>query len=422
MFGVNRITRRAIKLRGVRSAGKFGGRAFGGMLAGGLTGAPFRAYEASLVERFHQAPWAGGNRVHPLRSGDLAFLDMLRAIGEAKASIAFATYIFNDDSIGRRFVDALADAQARGVEVRVLIDGVGALYSVPPIAWRLRRRSVRAERFLTSILPWRMTYLNLRNHRKILVVDGRIGFLGGMNIKRAHVLAENTSRPTNDMQFRVEGQAVADLMAVFAADWAFTSGETLSGDLWFPALEAAGGTDLRCLASGPDEEVGSLRRTLLGVLTQVRTRLRISTPYFLPDDEITNLLSVAALRGVEVDIVLPEKSNQFYMKWAETATFPRLFAAGCRIWLEAPPFDHMKLAVADDQWPLFGSSNWDARSLRLNFEIDTECIDADLARELDTLITAKIARSRAVTLEDLAARGVARRLRDGIARLFKPFL
>jgi cardiolipin synthase len=179
---------------------------------------------------------------------------------------------------------------------------------------------------------------------------------------------------------------------------------------------------MRSLASGPNEEVGSLRLTLLGALTQVRQRLRIATPYFLPDEEIASLLAVAALRGVEVDIVVPETSNQFFMKWAETATFPRLIAAGCRIWLEAPPFDHAKLALADDQWVLFGSSNWDARSLRLNFELDCECLDAELARELDGLIDAKIARAQPVTLESLRARGFARRLRDGVARLFKPFL
>ena len=191
---------------------------------------------------------------------------------------------------------------------------------------------------------------------------------------------------------------------------------------WFPPLERTDATGLRCLASGPNEEISSLRLTLLGAITQVRTRLRIATPYFLPDEEPTSLLAVAALRGVEVDIVLPERSNQFYMKWAETAAFPRLLASGCRIWLEAPPFDHTKLTLADDQWTLFGSSNWDARSLRLNFELDCECVDPVLARELDKLITAKIARARAVTLEDLNSRGRARRLRDGVARLFKPFL
>ncbi len=234
MFGYNRITRRAIRLRGAQGAGKFSRWIAASTLSSGLAGASFRAYEANLVQRFHQAPWAGGNQVHPLRAGDTAFPDMLLAIGEAKASVALATYIFNDDTVGRRFVDALRDAQARGVQVRVLVDGIGALYSFPPIVWCLRRQGVRTERFLTSLLPWRMTYLNLRNHRKILVVDGRVGFIGGMNIKRAHVLAESTRWPTNDMQFRIEGPAVADLMTVFAADWAFTWGETLSGEPWHP--------------------------------------------------------------------------------------------------------------------------------------------------------------------------------------------
>ena len=160
----------------------------------------------------------------------------------------------------------------------------------------------------------------------------------------------------------------------------------------------------------------------MGALAQVRHSLRIATPYFLPDEEITSLLAVAALRGVAVDIVLPERSNQFYMKWAEAAAFPRLLGAGCRIWLEAPPFDHAKIALADGQWILFGSSNWDARSLRLNFELDCECVDPALAQEIGALVDAKIARARPITLEGLRARGFLRRLRDGVARLLKPFL
>lgn len=163
MFGVNRIARRAIKLRGPRPAIETGAT-LGDAILGGLAGPAFLAYEANLIERFRQAPASSGNLVCPLRAGDVAFPDMLRAIEEAKSSVALATYIFNDDVIGRRFVEALCDAQGRGVQVRVLIDGVGALYSFPPIIWRLRRRGVRTERFLASLLPWRMTYLNLRNH------------------------------------------------------------------------------------------------------------------------------------------------------------------------------------------------------------------------------------------------------------------
>ena len=423
LFGVNRIKRRALKLRGAHPGQDSTEPAAPSHPDGRTADDRFYSNQARLVRRSPQAlDFSAGNAVQLLRSGDVAYPQMLDAIRTAKASVALASYIFNNDTIGRRFAQELGQAAARGVDVRVLIDGIGALYSLPTSIGLLRSQGVRTARFLTSILPWRMPYLNLRNHRKILVVDGTIGFTGGMNIKRGHVLSEQPSLPTLDTQFRIEGPTVSDLMATFADDWSFTTGETLAGSAWFANPASHGSTVMRCIASGPNERVGSLRLTLLGALTQVERSLRIATPYFLPDEEITSLLVIASLRGVAVDIVLPKRSNLFFMKWAETASFRRLIAAGCRVWLEAPPFDHTKVAVADGRWVLLGSSNWDNRSLRLNFELDCEAFDPALAQQIERLINDKIARSEPVTRERLAARPFVRRLIDGIVRLFKPFL
>ena len=423
LFGVNRIKRRALKLRGFHPDQDSTEPVAPTHPDGWPADDRFYASQARLVRRSPQAlDFSAGNAVQLLRSGDVAYPQMLDAIRAARASVALASYIFNNDTIGRRFAQELGQAAARGVEVRVLIDGIGALYSLPTAIGLLRSQGIRTARFLTSILPWRMPYLNLRNHRKILVVDGTIGFTGGMNIKHGHMLSEQPSLPTLDTQFRIEGPAVGDLMATFADDWSFTTGETLTGSAWFAAPASDGSTVMRCIASGPNERVGSLRLTLLGALAQVERSLRIATPYFLPDEEITSLLVIASLRGVAVDVVLPNQSNLFFMKWAETASFRRLIAAGCRVWLEAPPFDHTKVAVADGRWVLFGSSNWDSRSLRLNFELDCEAFDPTLAQEIERLIDEKIARSEPVTRERLAARPFIRRLIDGVVRLFKPFL
>jgi cardiolipin synthase len=313
LFGVNRIARRAVRLRAPQRRPETGQKPAAGGTATEVEAGRFFACQANLASRFAQPPFREGNRVLPLRHGDVAFPAMLEAIGAARSSVALSTYIFNEDPLGRCFIDALAAAEARGVEVRVLIDGVGALYRFPPIDRSLRRRGIRAHRFLAAYLPWRMPYLNLHNHRKILVVDGRIGFTGGMNLKIGHVLAEAPDHPTADLQFRIEGPAVADLMSVFADDWAFTSGETLAGPAWFPPLEPAGPALLRALISGPNEEQGAFRLTLLGALGQVHESLKIATPYFLPDPVIEHMLAVTALRGVAVDIVLPEVNNQFYV-------------------------------------------------------------------------------------------------------------
>lgn len=423
LFGVNRIRRRALKLRGPRRDREAEGQPGDESFAGAGAADPFLRNQMRIARRFPDAlGFSAGNSVRILRSGDAAYPEMLKAVENASASIALGTYIFNSDRLGKRFAAALGAAVRRGVEVRVLVDGIGALYSLPTSIGMLRRHGVRTARFLTSILPWRMPYLNLRNHRKVMIVDGRIGFTGGINIKFGHMLSEHPPHPTPDLHFRIDGPAVGDLMAAFASDWTFTTGESLAGAAWSAKLAPSGSTFIRCIASGPNEELGSLRVTLLSALTQIHQRLRIATPYFLPDEEITNLLVITSLRGVMIDIVLPARSNLFFIKWAETASFRRLIAAGCRIWLEAPPFDHAKVAVADGRWVLFGSSNWDSRSLRLNFELDCECFDASLARDVEAIIDGKIARSNAVSIESLEARRFSRRLVEGIARLFRPFL
>lgn len=425
LFGVNRIKRRALRLRGARwTLAPAHGRGRESDLLARRMGEDEHTleYQANLIERFGQPPFTMGNRVTPLRNGDEAYPAMLEAIAAAERSVALATYIFNLDPVGRRFVEALARAVDRGVEVRVLVDGLGSFYSLPPVTGELRRRGVPAARFLYSLLPWRMPYVNLRSHRKILVVDGRVGFTGGLNIKEGHLLSAAPRWPTGDLHFRLDGPIVGQLMDVFADDWAFTTDEQLSGETWFPPLEPRGSIVLRSVASGPNEAFDTTRLTVMGALADARRTVQIVTPYFLPDREIGTLLALAALRGIAVDVVVPERSNLFFIKWAETPYLEELLVAGCRIWLAPPPFDHTKLALCDGRWALFGSSNWDARSFGLNFELDIECFDEGLAAELGKIAEARIAGARRLTLEELRGRSLALRLRDGVARLFRPYL
>jgi cardiolipin synthase len=316
-------------------------------------------------------------------------------------------------------VEALGEAARRGVEVRVLVDALGSRYTWPPITGKLRRAGVRAERFLPTLMPKRLPFMNLRNHRKILVVDGRVGFTGGMNI-RAHFLpGEDAAR---DLHFRLEGPVVGQLQETFAEDWAFTTRERLSGEAWFPALGPTGPVMARGIPDGPDEDFETIRWTLLGALASARDTVRILTPYFLPDQGLITALNVATLRGVKVDLLLPERGNLPFVQWASAAQLWQVMRPGCRVFLTAPPFDHAKLMVVDGVWSLIGSANWDPRSLRLNFEFDVECYDAQLAMRLNALIEERLSRSRLVTLEELNARPLPIRLRDGVARLLSPYL
>lgn len=418
LLGVNRIQRKALRLRGpAPTLGLVADRPAG--CAPEDATLPDLARAVCAITRL---PLTAGNRVRMLRNGDEAYPEMLAAIAGAQHSVSLCTYIFDMHRWGRRFVDALHEAKARGVDVRVLVDGVGAFYSLPAPVRLLRRRGIDARRFLFSLAPWRMTYLNLRNHRKILVVDGRVGFTGGMNIRDHHVLAENPRQPTADLHFRVEGPVVAQLQEVFALDWAFAGGPPLEGPAWFPDLDPVGSVHARAIPDGPDEDLEAAQWTLIAALSCATRSVRVVTPYFLPEDELVGVLNATALRGVEVDVVLPLRNNLAYLTWATAAELHRLLAWGVRVWLTPGPFDHSKLVVVDERWVLFGSANVDPRSLRLNFELMVEAYDEALGRECDALVRSRIATARRVTLEEIRRRPLLVKLRDGIARLFKPYL
>ena len=421
LLGINRIERRATRLRAGEARPPAIGDGASASRDVGVRHADL-APLALLADRVAQVPLTAGNRIEPLVEGDVAYPAMLEAIGRAERSVALATYIFDDDRAGRPFVDALAAAHARGVAVRVLVDGVGRRYSRPPITAELRARGVPHALFLVSALPWRNPYLNLRNHRKLLLVDGHTGFTGGMNIREGCLLQLAPRHPVRDVHFRLAGPVVAQMVATFALDWAFTTHETLTGEAWYPCLEPTGEAFARGIADGPDEDFETIRQVLLGALAQARRRVRICTPYFLPDPALIAALNVTALRGVDVEIVVPARPNLRMVHWAAMAQASLLLPSGCRILMTPPPFDHAKVMLVDDAWAFIGSANWDSRSLRLNFEFNLECYDRALAARLDRILDDRVAAARPLTLDALARRPLAVRLRDGIARLGSPYL
>lgn len=420
-LGINRIRRRALMLGVHRVPGR--------PIPQDLDEREYAGTEhlkliARVVSRVVAEPLTIHNRVQPLVNGDEAFPSMLAAIESAQQSISLVSYIFDNDASGREFADALGRAAKRGVAVRVLIDAAGMRYSWPPITYRLKKAGVRCAKFLPASLltPWRVATINLRNHRKVLVVDGHAAFTGGMNIRHGNVLSANPRSPVQDLHFRIEGPVVSQLQDAFANDWAFTTGEVLSGQTWFPQLQGDGTVIARVIVDGPDADFEKARWTLLAALAEAQTSVRILTPYFLPDSALVTALNLAALRGVRVDVVLPRKNNLPFIHWASRAMWWQLIERGCHIWLTPPPFDHSKLMVVDDHWVLLGSANWDARSLRLNFELNVECYGRELARDLVAVIEKKLADAREVTLAEADARTILGKVRDAAARLFSPFI
>ena len=386
---------------------------------------------ARAATRITGRPLLAGNDVEPLPHGDAAYPAMLEAIEGAQASVALNSYIFRNDRTGRTFIDALARAQARGVAVRVLIDGVGGGWFNSGAYHRLRRLGVPAARFLHSHLPWRMPLVNLRSHKKVLVVDGTHGFTGGVNIGdenlevpgpplRRRLLIGPRRRGIRDMHFRCNGPVVAQMMAAFAEDWEFATGEALRGPAWFPPVPEAGEAFARVATSGPDHDIERIKLLKMTALATAQRRVRIMTPYFLPDDALGSSLALAAMRGVRVEIIVAERSDHVVLDWAMRDGLLAMVRAGCRVLWSAPPFNHGKLMTVDGAWCLIGSANWDMRSLRLNFELDVELLDPGLAARIDALIDETP--TREATLRELLARSVPVRLRDAACRLLLPYL
>lgn len=422
-LGINRIRRAAGRMRSTRhqhTADRLAARSGHAVALADV--APPLHQLVTLTDRISTEPLTEGNAIAPLIDGDAAYPAMLAAIDAAQHTLALATYIFDSGRVGDQFVAALARAVARGVEVRVLVDGVGARYSRPPIVAALRTAGITVAEFLPSPVPFAHPYFNMRNHRKLLVVDGTIGFTGGLNIRDLCLTAEAGDHATRDVHFRLEGPVVRHLLEAFVVDWRFTTGEVLRGPSWFPPLNPVGDVVARGIPDGPDETQDAYLLTLLGALAVARERVTIVTPYFLPEQVLLEALRVTTLRGVAVRLLVPRRGNLRLVQWAQQAVISQVLARGGTVELMPEPFDHSKLMVVDGAWSLIGSANWDPRSIRLNFEFVVEVHSAAFARQLEEIIAAKAVGARLLTRTDLEHRPLPLRIRDGAAWLLQPYL
>jgi cardiolipin synthase len=374
----------------------------------------------TLSDRVVSSMLVPGNRLQPLENGEHAYPAMLEAIRSASHSVNLSTYIFDGDGTGRQFVTALTEAANRGVLVRVIIDSLGEKYSRPTVTSMLKGSKVRLGRFL----PLRQGgYVNLRNHRKILVVDGHVGFTGGMNIGDRHLAERSGSPPVvKDIHFRVEGKIVHDLQKTFLADWYFVTGELVQEQSFFPPIASVGEALVRAVSDGPDKDFRKLSWIILGALSCARRRVQIMTPYFIPDRALISALVTAALRGVEVTLILPAANNLPFVHWAGRSYLWELLQHGIRVCYQPPPFVHSKLLLVDGCWSLVGSANLDPRSLRLNFEFDLEVYDREFTRMLAEKFIAALQLSRMVTLDEVDGRRLPVKMRDSLAKLFSPYL
>lgn len=376
-----------------------------------------------MMESF---PLLAGNLVTPLLTGDEAFPRMLEAIRSAKHHIHLQSFIIGNDSLGREFLDAVAERARAGVRVRVLYDRFGSSHALwGGLFWKYRKvPNLSFAGWTLSNVFRRQLHLNLRNHRKVLVVDGQIAFAGGVNLKEDS-RSDGNRRAIQDYHFELRGPVVQELQYSFLRDWHEMTEEDperlLSAEN-FRRLPEEGDALVRVVNSGPSSELRVAVDVFFNAVNAAQKQVFIITPYFLPSEDLLRALRLAALRGVRVYLVVPEKSNHWYTTWASRAMYEDLLEAGVRIFERAPPFIHAKAMTVDDRMAIVGSSNWDFRSLYSNYETSLAVYDVRFVMHLKLLMSEDLHESREVLLGLFKKRPVFHRYLENACGLLSPLL
>jgi cardiolipin synthase len=375
-----------------------------------------------LATRLDASPPAAGNAVQFFHEGRSAFESVLDAVRAAEHHVHLEFFIFRDDNLGRRLLDLLAQKAKQGVEVRLLTDGIGARRFRPGQAQNLVDAGGKLASFLPVSLLRRRIQVNLRNHRKIVVVDGRVAFTGGLNVGDEYVSDSPRFGFWRDTFLQLEGPAVVPLHRVFVEDWDFATGELLKGGRYFPPTRHAGDAVVQVIASGPDQEHWSIREVFFASMLRARKRLWVTTPYYVPDQAIRNAMGLAALSGVDVRLLIPKFPDHWITYFAGRYYLPELLAAGVKVYQYSRGFVHAKVLLVDGRWASVGTANIDNRSLLLNFEVSCLFHSAKEIARLEAQFQEDVADSVRLEPKVYAARPLAGRLLENVCRLFAPVL
>ena len=364
-----------------------------------------------------------GNAVTLYHESQLAFDAMLEAIHSARDHVHIQFFIFHSDDAGRRFIEALCACARRGVEVRFLYDSVGSYNLSSRLLRQLSQAGGRSASFLPIFNPLYRFRVNLRNHRKILIVDGRVGFTGGLNIGNEYLGLSKRFGYWRDTHLRVEGGGIRGLQRVFLEDWYFATEEAVRGERYFTEFAKAPGSSLvQLVHSGPDIEYKAIRETYFAGILNARKRVWIASPYFVPDPGLKDALILAALTGVDVrflglfrpDKWIPFLAARFY--WTD------VLAAGVKVYQYTAGMMHSKFVLVDGEWASVGTANMDNRSLFLNFEVNYQFFDESLVAELEQQFLNDLKSSVRIDPNAYAERPFTSKLAENACRLLSPIL
>lgn len=362
------------------------------------------------------------NRVKVLQNGRETFASLLEALNAARSSIHLEYYIFENDRIGRRVADILMEKARTGVEVRLIYDGVGTLWTGGSIFRQMRHAGVKVECFMPVVFPWLTSRINYRNHRKIVVVDGKVAFTGGLNIAERYLKGTRMGK-WRDIHLRIEGEAVSLLQAVFITDWYFVRRtEYLKPERYFHDTGILDVCPIQIATSGPDSDWATIMQAFFSAIMKARKRIWIATPYFTPNAAMLTAMKVAALSGIDVRLLLPAKSDSKVVYWASRSYVQELLEAGIKVYFYQDGFNHSKLIIIDGDFCSVGSANMDIRSFEDNFEVSALIYDKTLAAELETSYKADLRKSRLVTQAHWEQRSAWNATLESLARLLSPLL
>ncbi len=380
----------------------------------GETGARLAAIAAGT----EQSPPLSCSTLRIFETGSETFNAIIAAIGAAQHHVHLEYYIFNDGIVARRIREAMIARARAGVEVRLLLDGLGTS-RLGAFLQPMRDAGIEIARFGPRMRPG---FVNFRSHRKIVVCDGRVGFAGGMNVDDCHDETVTGASSWRDTHLRIDGDAVAPLALAFLEDWQYATSIVLDGDDYLPSLTGDGTQQVQLCASGPDAHPQSIHALFFTAISTARQRVWITTAYFVPDESLQSALIGAALRGVDVRVLLPARSDVPLVDAAARSYFPELLNAGVRIFAYGPPALHAKTMLVDSDAAIVGSANLDNRSLRLNFEVAAICYGETPVQRLAAIFETDLRNAREITPAALQRDPLSQRLFQGAARLLSPML
>ncbi len=415
LFGSERVQRRRLKMISeLREATETG--------MGVQCGVADLALQMPELQRINGFHATGCNAVTPLVDGVSFFPRLLEVIRGATHYLHVEFYIWHTDAAGRAVRDELVAAAKRGVKVRLLLDEIGSLWTPRRFFRDLEAAGGRFSWFKT-FAPLRGSFhLNLRNHRKLVVADGTVALTGGMNVGDEYWTGSGKTLPYRDLQMEVRGPAASQLSWHFAQDWHFATGEALKDPALYPPQESAGPVTVQIISGGPDNDLNEIQLSVLSLLHRAKSRVWMMTPYFVPEAPLMSALQLAAMRGVDVRLLVPQKGDHRYLTAVTRSYYEGLLPHGVRIYEYRPRMLHAKLTTIDGTFSMAGSANLDIRSLRINFELNLLLSSPDIAAHFDALFERDFAQADRIRWMKFQLRPLRQKVAEAVCRPLAPLL